>query len=1650
MGKKNKLKIKIMTKEFNQAIVSDLGDRFGEEVAERFKGKELVNSVRDFYLTGENYLKHTKGISLGLPVLGESLGDLNINDIANQISDSIMGNKPLLFVVGNNKEQDVLEVMLRSMKSMLGDYGEQVSVIRAKDAASSVNQIKAFSKEMAMEDDDEFNVISIGAGFNNGFVDTYTNRKSIGATSAKFSYIDTGIPDSERKTKHGISTMLKTGVEVSLSEVLSRSIVDAMATISQDNEYDALFIPTYVKTAKRLAKFGNQVSAVNVPLEFRTSDRSELSLFTSLSSKYQFFRSIDWCRQLAVDAIGDAEKEVIGKALYESGIDRAKFFMLVDAIAQANVKAGVINKALRKRLGSDADALEGNYDLANEINHLTPTEYSKLHGKDNLHEMKINIMSLESKDLLTEAETEYLSLMKNHTISLRKTNRALRGLLKNSDFIKSEMNGSTNLCFFKSELFKHIDRNYLRSLVSTPLDGSVILAPDEPSQSITASFYASAAIKRDLAEYCNDKKNISVVGNTIKIEGLWGQDVTKDELVGLSGNIENISKKIAAAKAVDEAPVIVAEPDSLGKALAVMNYINAGHSNGIDANIHFRIPRKEKLRVTHDSGKVEYMTVDEVATSKNNFATIECLYKAEKTENYDGVKSVYISKEDLVSMHSDLGKKRFYGPLKTKFSAKGDSGDLHVVGYDANFSIRYRKDIVLKAEAQRKNVISDSFWKEMNRKGNVQRIKNENNIKDVNGVNVDADNNFATFKNTVLATLDRMNGAVDVNGECAYWCCDTETTGLDESDDLINFGGSAYSVVKGSGTIVDSDMVFTALDGNKYVVSGDGDVIDLTDAAAAKLPLSELTQFPDGTFFRLNNAEPVDNVADLGNGNSVINRKIKQTYVSALVKELADRKVPNEIEKLTGLSNEQVSKYGLSVNELEKVFEKEAGAFKKNCFTFHNSSFDSNVLAVNTLGVANTMISGGNFVADTLSFSKESRPTAQKKDVYSIKFGASGDIQFTDKAKVIEFLKTGKDGDELQCMKGSLLLSEDKKGNLRLRLVNGSKGVFHKGFDPDVRNESIFEPMIEERTAELCPSINVGRKRMLFENNKLLNKFIAGGSEGDKFRAMGGGYLQVFDGAIYAYPNGIATSAKKICSVGDTGVSKFTDKAILCNKMDHFVGLQKVSDILNVAFPVKHLLPDEVSKIIGLEAGAQALTMARTFEQSYDHAKTLLENKRNFEVVYGDQFLSSMQLENIAASSIANNKERVFGLRNMDAIKAVAPLIEGGSYKRGDIEDAAKKTGVPTSVALLASKALFVAKKQTKIKEIFLNQSHNNASRFNSDACIELPVATTTLVRSNGNSYDKASAITGFVDGMGKSALKATHDASYFVTKIPTISKTTEQALGMFSKRGGTLAKLGTSNFASFNFGANGGKAVYTTHSIMNNSKVSDIREINGLISGFSKLKAGKTPDNDPLGVFVKDSFIGKNINNIEMSVQNAMDDAWLSYAGFSTQFIDEDLVRKNVKSLFSSRDKLNLDGHGAISEDVLQDGIVYSYAKQLDALSSASALLPSEDKIRLMSRIEDLKTSVGKIEVLDPQHEKTLEFGSVSIDSDVPNITSSEIGAMNDAALNIIANSNGFTLHNVEFKKDSNEYNYQNDVGAEFVYQPQEEDKKNNIKINI
>ncbi|WP_210498941.1 hypothetical protein [Vibrio crassostreae] len=1583
-----------MTKEFNNVIIQDISSRFGAEIAERFKGKEILESIKSFYTTEDNYLKHTKGVSLDSPDISEMSngGTLKIKDITNQIIDSLKESKPLLFVIGEGEESQVVEALINSLKDTLGDHGEQVGVVKAHDFASATSKIKAFADEMHVEDDDSYNIVNIGVGFNAGFMNRFVNRRSINAAKAVTSFIDKGEIEDEKNSLQSLSTSFDEGYQLGLTQVMSSALIDAANKLKDDEYLKDLSLSTFAQHAKRLAELGNQKASTPTPLAFRTDDREMLSTYTSLSGGFQYFDSLDWTRQFQNTEV-DA---VLNPALTESKVNKVEFKELVDSINEGNLMAGVLMSVYRKgRQLATERAIDIDYEVTNQLNKMSKEEFAKLHATNNLAEMRADLFQLETKPHLSKLELQYLGRLKELTIDVRVTNGKLKQLLRDSEFVMTQQVGAAKVAMMKDKLSDHIDAGYARGLVKAPLDGALLIASETPSPVKSVMAYSSPLTKHLATKELADKaKHLSVVqkeGVRFEVKSKDGANITSGDVSTMARAFGEISEKLAAKASDKEPPVIVAEPDTLGQALGIMSYMNAGHSSGIDTNIHFRIPKKHKLKVTLSSGREDYLTIDEIARSAEDFASIECTFKPENSGNYTGEKSIFISKEDIMDMHANVGKKRFYGPLKAAFSTKGTYGNLHVKGYDPNFTIRYKKDLLLKPSKEKTNLVDDSFWREMKRRGYVQRGIGEKNMMRVNGVHINAENNFKTFKNTVLQAVDSMNGSPELGGKVAYWNMDTETTGLKDSDELINFGASAYTVVPNSGFEVSEESIFTTLSGEVVHIKDTEKLDLLKESELANHSASSIVQLSSGAFAIVDDATKIDNHAKLPNGNLIVNRLITQDYMSILTKDIFAKNVPNAIEELTGISADQVKKYGVSMNEIERLFEREVNRFEKNCFTFHNSDFDTNVIANHSTKMADLMTAGGNFVGDTIRLTRENNPNVTSEDLYTIKYGKRISVQIGNKEEVIDFLQNAQAGDVLECAKGSLTLVEDK-GTLKLRLLNGKTGIYHKDFDANARDAESLSKLFELGAKPIYPQVKVkDRNFMSFENRNALAKFIESGGNGQKIRAIGGGYLEIHEGDIYAYHNGVSTNARKIASVGASYDSLVTSKEVsrFQSDMNSLVGLQKMKDIFEVSFPT--VLPSN-EEILTHVTDENKVANAIRFVNGFDLSKTNFENISNFQKVFGEESLEGVSAEDLGKSMRQGNQAKIVAYQNMDAMRAVAPKIEKLGFSKETVEKVSAEMGVDKRIVGVCAKAMVTAKQKVGLKNLFLGQSHNNGPRFNSDAAIELPVATNAVYDKIKNSYAPKASVENFISKLGDVSIEATRTASAVLNKNIIVKRGNEQAMGLY-KPNGVYRTLGRLNAEIVDLTSKSGNLemiMMKEKGLVGLKDVKAMREIGGALVGAAKIKVGKT-GKDYAENFEEGSVMKDRIDETIKTLESKMDDKRIQSVDFAEKVFEDSIIESNVIKAISG-DDIDLSKHQTLEVDL--EGVKESYAHQVDTVRSAIAFIDPEKRKVIEANLDALMEGVATLETGDAPALTTVS--RISMEESMGGITPFELGQLN------------------------------------------------------
>ena len=1562
-----------MSKTFDNAVLTEIEQRFGEDVSLRFQDKSILKSMEGFFGNEANFQKSMRQMEIDKSLLGEDpLLDSSLIGLRDSLVKAVNSGKPILFVVSGSDEHRAAMVMLERFKDVVGSDRVTVKRLNKTSKDGFVSTVGEFTKKNGIVDD-EFELVAIGCGSRDDIV-VRSTISYINATGANMNFIG----DINKPAKNNHST--KIGDFVVSSSQLVSNVTNGVLGELGDDVVDINDANEYKQQSDKLIKLASQMSKNSIPLEFRASNSVELAEMVELQKNFSFANNVDWMLGNNANAV---DLERFHSALKQHGVDEYEFFESLDDVRVANITAGIMLRQVESIMGYgyDSESAQSFSDnLASSLENVDVNSigFKSMSNRNNLVALRDIITDFKTRDNLSGIQINALGRMSDVVLDAKLANIKVKNVIKNSDLLTTKNNGCVKVTRVEDALFNVLDGSYISGMVGRFVDGvSVMMSNDEEK---ARHIYVRG--DDDVLNQVREKEgliNDGLVGgvNSLTKDSSNSVFSTKeiDSLVSEYRDAAEL-KSTRIDEGLRSAPVIVVEPDTLGKALDIMNFLKVGHGNGIDPDIHFRIPVKQRIRVTSDGGEQSFLTIKEIADRDFKFETFECVYPTK-----GGDKSIYLDKNDLSAMHGDVGKKRFYGMLKTKFNPHAKGGRLAVEGYTPNYKIKYSRDVVLKSDIKKPSS-EDTFWKQTNKNGNVAFYNNEKNIVDVNGTGLDKTRCLSALKDLVLGTADRMAGGVDLNGEYGVWCLDTETTGLLDSDALVNIGAAAYSVVKGSGTVIDSSNVYRTLNGDSYVASGVESVsldkigeIDPSRIVSKNLVGDDVA---DDMFVDVlpSGAEKVENMALLNDSQVVINRKIKQKYVSALVKDLHNSELNEVAMRISGISNEQIEKYGLPVSGVNKLMKTETESFKQNCFIAHNSNFDTSVLANHSIELAKILTENGNFVGDSLLIARNNDTLIASKDVTVITAG-SRTVEINDKQKtdVVDFLMNGKLGDSIKCEVGRLEFAETR-GKVKLRVFDDKGGVFHKDFDVNNRDLKNIEDMFLSKTVKTYPSVKLTPYSYLnFENKALLSGFLENGSNGEKHRGING-YLEVFDGEIFAYKKGEEYTPMKIGLVGNADnliiARELRSQSLGCD-MERLIDVNKSISLIET-IPTKMVSNDRLLEVA--HQGKNEYMMLQTFQTSYDFSKTSNQNITNFIDVHPESDTSVLKILDVDLRN--SNRIKIGCYRQSDSFIAAAKACDGLlKIDRDSIDAVSGETGIHPKMIEVAGKCLLNIKKTNKIKgNVFEKQSHCNAGRVNSDACVELPVLASVVSAFSVNPYDHDNKSQFLVNELSKTAVAATHHAVDAKAEKKILTKSNEQAVG-FSHIGGALGKLGMTSDAIIeklsksadrdNIGVEMNKNIPFGYTV---KETRMFRDFSNKILSFAKCDKSNL----------------SSIGGIKALLAEKMEKLGIHSVNFVAD-VDKNIsqIKNNLLKFLEKGDFGTVDLTHDTSNGMGRDDLVRMYSSQIESSRSATSIMPPDVKLKTLSNINRLEQLVRSDLTIKDDLSRSLvhERGAVTSDLD-------------------------------------------------------------------
>lgn len=223
---------------------------------------------------------------------------------------------------------------------------------------------------------------------------------------------------------------------------------------------------------------------------------------------------------------------------------------------------------------------------------------------------------------------------------------------------------------------------------------------------------------------------------------------------------------------------------------------------------------------------------------------------------------------------------------------------------------------------------------------------------------------FDAWENVIIAMLDKTN-----SGMLAV--VDTEGTGLGKAPKCFNIGSTNIVIDDKSGEIIKEEVIKES-----YFKTSNGYDVILTDAQKESLLEIPFNEDPDdlnekkATILYKNSLDGISsecfiypgyykelnivkNMKELENGEFVINRKVKGSASSFLIKG-KDFAITKDFENLTGISQNMLNEIGISPAEVDKRLveyysglKNADGSNMKIIFQAHNMPYDKGVVSSN-------------------------------------------------------------------------------------------------------------------------------------------------------------------------------------------------------------------------------------------------------------------------------------------------------------------------------------------------------------------------------------------------------------------------------------------------------------------------------------------------------------------------------------------------------------------------------------------------------------------------------------------------------------------------------------------------------------------------------
>jgi single-stranded DNA-specific DHH superfamily exonuclease len=1069
---KKTLKKSLLLEPKDQELFDKIPDKYFSSIFNRnFNGDyHLAESILLNYFDQDTYENIEK----------EKLKIKNLKKSTDMISDAIENNNPIAFITDNDNDGSLAQAGIFEFLTGLSEkekseiYIQYAQTVNKNNSRGiTIDLVELWAKENEIDTDKEFVLITADNGINSRDEQIKINKKF---PKAKIIITDHHLPDPDQVVIENKNTIIFNPKYKPTKYFETKNISGANTTTvllknvlkSRQNNY--IKKENVGENEQELMKHELQKISLNMDNIARIAnmlDYVETDITDKPLKDYTIEKFNDMGTLLNVNnslnkmVTGELNENTIETILKNSdnGLDIDKVKDLVRSVKRRNVMAMRLLKIKEnydKLERKDKDGLKAK-DFSDSLSNALIDDSIKLEKNINpnyVEQLRPIIYHYSSKEqnIFEASITEGMTKVYQ---DLRGFEKALSHELRKSNIMNAEkLDNSTIMYPIDPAVLTVFNRKFLGKVYNEENNGFLMILDSLDKNKASGSFRSLFRIQ-DILE---GKENIENLLNIkINFQG-------HDKAAGFF--ITSEEKEIS--------PRIITE---------VNRFINTQIS---------KIKEKESL-----SNSVQLLTdldsvgvIDKINKKvKGNLSNMNCINPLIKFN-----KSTYLTEHKSLEQKNlqQLIKDQKYGYVVVNMNFKGDAiilpTELLRQVVNNNFKdyleINYLDNGVFMASRIARNVNTKKLVnathgdKEANELLDYYIEHFHNNPK--NEVDIDrwnlmkipyfknnrhGEEEFGRYEDFAIRIIESLN----VDELCIF---DTEGTGLGQAPKLFNFGALNLSVDDKSGFKMSKEEFdkahFKSNSGDRFLLSKKQktSIKKLTENQYEKLSFAKKQQALKGSddehywYEGEINFKKLNNFKDLDDGQVWINRTLKGTMLSYIVKD-NDFKLTSEITNLTNIKQFMLNKVGISSRELdEKLMERYKD--KKTIFQAHNLPYDSGICKANLIEFSKhlnqSLLSDSAIYSRTKKLAYDNIKVARFDKIAGLKSIVFYNDEYSD-VSAKNFISNNKDE-----------LLPDRSGDYVLKKEDGEITLINKKTNTEIKIDATLEDLGEFMMVDDMPN----------------------------------------------------------------------------------------------------------------------------------------------------------------------------------------------------------------------------------------------------------------------------------------------------------------------------------------------------------------------------------------------------------------------------------------------------------------------------------------------------------------------------------------------------------------------------------------------------